>query len=234
MPNINMDSTRIPIKSSTQDHLDVEDIIDDLVVLKNGNVSLVLKTTAVNFQLLSEREQDAKVAIYGALLNSLTFPLQIVIHTEKVDIRGYIDELERQSRTQTSTNLSTQIKIYVEFIKSLVVKNNVLQKSFFVIIPYINPYAAITKESFIEKIRHAVRGTRPPLANVEGILEKAKIDLYPKRDTIVKQLERMGIKSKQLTSMQLKLLYRKFYNEGEPIPYEEAKILGGFGTKKEI
>lgn len=233
MSNTILDSKKVPVRSSTQDHLDIEDIIDNLVVLKNGNVSLVLKTTAINFQLLSEREQDAKISNFAALLNSLTFPLQIVIHTEKVDIRGYLDELEKKSREQTNTNIGTQIKIYIEFIKSLVVRNNVLQKSFFVVIPYINPYAALSKESIIDRIKNALNGTRPPLSNINGIIEKAKIDLYPKKEAVAKQLEKTGIKSQQLTNIQLKLLYRKFYNEGEPIPYEEAKILGGFGTKKQ-
>ena len=232
MPNLNIDSKKIPVKSSTQDHLDIEEIRDDVVVLKNGNVSLVLKTTAINFQLLSESEQDTKIGLFGALLNSINFPLEIVIHTEKVDIRGYLDELEKQARIQTSQNIAIQIKIYIEFVKSLVVRNNVLQKSFFVVIPYINPYGALTKETIVDKVRHAIRGTRPPLANVDQIIEKAKIDLFPKRDAVMRQLERMGIKAKQLNDLQLKLLFRKFYNESEPIPYSEAKVLGGFGTRK--
>ena len=77
-------ATAAKIKASTQEHLDIDDVIEDLVLLKTGWVALVISTTAVNFDLLSEAEQDATIYAYGALLNSLTFPIQILIRTKTI------------------------------------------------------------------------------------------------------------------------------------------------------
>ena len=79
--------------TSTQQHLDIYDIKQGLVLLKNGGARLILSCTAVNFNLLSEIEQDAIIAAYSALLNSLSFPIQVVIRSKKMDI-SYFDKKE--------------------------------------------------------------------------------------------------------------------------------------------
>ena len=82
-----------PSVPSTQEHLEIEDIRDDLVITKSGLVSLVLEVSSINFDLLSEREQEIKILCFTGLLNSLDFQVQIVIKTEKSDITNYIDKL---------------------------------------------------------------------------------------------------------------------------------------------
>jgi hypothetical protein len=93
---------------STQDHLEVEDIIDDLVLLKTGIVSLVLETNAINFELLSEKEQDSRILAFAGLLNSLDFQMQIVIRTERTDVSSYIDRLVAYKQKQISKALHRQ------------------------------------------------------------------------------------------------------------------------------
>ena len=80
------DPAKIAIRASTQQHLDIEDIQDDLIILKDGSCCLVIAATAINFGLLSEREQDATIYAYAGLLNSLTFSIQIVIRSQRKDI----------------------------------------------------------------------------------------------------------------------------------------------------
>ena len=80
------DPLSIPIRASTQDHLDIEDIADDGIILKNGSAAIVLTVTALNFGLLSEKEQDAMIYAYAALLNSLTFSIQIIVRSRSTDI----------------------------------------------------------------------------------------------------------------------------------------------------
>ena len=75
-----------PIRASTQEFLEIEDIKDDLVILKDGSCCLIIKTSAVNFGLLSQEEQDAIIFAYAAFLNSLSFPLQILIFSRKICI----------------------------------------------------------------------------------------------------------------------------------------------------
>ena len=80
------------VKATTQDHLDIEDIRDNMVILKNGSVCAVLQTTAVNFDLLSEIEQDAIIAAFSMLLNSISFPVQVVVRSKRLDITKYIEK----------------------------------------------------------------------------------------------------------------------------------------------
>jgi len=103
-------------KASTQEHLDIENIIDDLVILKTGWVALVLSLTAVNFDLLSEAEQDATIYAYGALLNSLTFPVEVLIRSKKADITSYFASLSEAEHAQPNPDLKRQIQKYLDFM----------------------------------------------------------------------------------------------------------------------
>src|SRR3990167_9436445 len=148
-----MPETKIP--ASTQAHLDIEDIRDDLLVLKNGNVVIVLQTNAVNFDLLSEQEQDAMIFAYSQMLNSLSFPIQILIRSKLMDISSYLQKLREAKHQQTNHALIAQMELYENFIKELIAKNNVLDKRFYVIIPYtelsfssLNPFGQGKKPTF--------------------------------------------------------------------------------------
>ena len=224
MALFNFDPNKVSVKASTQDHLDIFDIVDDLVILKSGQVSMVLTTTAINFQLLSEAEQNAKIESFAALLNSITFPLQIVVHTESKDIRSHLDDLEKQERSQTNPSLRAFIRTYIEFLKTLIVKNNVLEKKFYVILPYLNAYSVVN-ETFPQKVLNTITGKKPYPTDIERLVDKAKIELYPKRDSIIKLFSKIGIKAVQLKSEQLKIMYRRFYNVDEPIPYSTIKLI---------
>src|SRR3989338_1862448 len=111
------------IIASTQAHLDIEDIRDDIVILKNGNAVSVLQTTAVNFDLLSEGEQDAMIFTYAALLNSLTFPIQVIVRSKITDISSYLARLEAQKNKQKNPNLVATITRYKNFVRVLFLKN---------------------------------------------------------------------------------------------------------------
>jgi len=100
-----------PKKISTQQHLDIEDIRDDLVVLKSGRVSLVIETTSLNFDLLDNAEQDARIGAFAAYLNSIRFPIQIVIRTQRTDIVKYLKLLEKYKYKTTSEAIANQVSI---------------------------------------------------------------------------------------------------------------------------
>src|SRR3989339_890084 len=95
------DPAQIPIRSTTQAHLPIEDIRNDIVIMKDGSSALIIEVSAVNFDLLSEREQDAIIYAYGALLNSLTFPVQILIRSQKKDISSYVELLEKEEQKKS-------------------------------------------------------------------------------------------------------------------------------------
>ncbi len=191
---------------STQDHLEIEDIRDDMVLLKDGRVSLVIETGAVNFDLLSEDEQDAKIKTFAGLLNSLNFQMQVVILTERSDLTEYIQKLTVYKEQQISKPLKRQIEIYIQFIKNLTQNREVLDKRFFVVIPEVS--AEVQRTSIVKQIF----GKRIQITNRKALFDKAKINLYPKRDHLLKQFKKMGIEAWQLKNDQLVRLYYSMYD----------------------
>lgn len=206
--NLALSPTKIAIKSTTQEHLDIEDIRDDMVVLKDGSVDLILQTTAVNFGLLSETEQDALIYAYAGLLNSLSFPLQIVIRSRRMDISSYLELLKQAEGRQINENLRFQMKKYREFVEAMIRENNVLDKRFYIVIPFSS--LELGAKSATGSLLKGGRGGLP--YSKDYILQKAKVALYPKRDHLLKQLGRLGLKAKQLTTENLVELFYDIYN----------------------
>lgn len=195
-----------PKSPSTQEHLEIEEIKDDLVILKTGVVSLVMEVSSVNFDLLSEREQDIKIMGFTGLLNSLDFQIQIVIKTEKTDISDYLGKLKVYREKQISNALKRQIDIYMHFITNLAINKEVLAKKIYVVIPEITGEVQRTgaiKQAF---------GKTAKITNLKPILDGAKPRIYPKRDHLIKQFKRIGLIARQLTNDQLIRLYYSMYD----------------------
>lgn len=179
--------------ASTQDHLSIEDIKNDIAILKDGGMALVLETNAVNFGLLSENEQLAIISAFASLINSLSFPIQILIRSKRLDVTNYLQFLETAQKSQTNPLLSRMMNSYRSFIEKTVRENNVLDKQFFIIINVSALELGITK-------------------NVEGHFDKGITILLPRRDHIIRQLWRTGLRATQLNNEQLTRLFYDIYN----------------------
>jgi hypothetical protein len=200
-------SAQTPIRASTQEHLPIETIRDDLIVLKDGSCSLILTTTAINFGLLSEAEQDAIIYAYAGLLNSLSFPIQILIRSQRKDISFYLQLLKKAEVEQKTPLLRDQIRKYRAFVEKIVRENEVLDKKFYIVIPFSSLELGV-KSSLGQSIKTRVTLPFP----VDYILEKAKMSLYPKRDHLIAHFSRLGLKTRQLNGKEvLELLYH-IYN----------------------
>ncbi len=191
---------------STQQHLAIEDIRDDLVILKNGMISLVLEVNALNFDLLSEKEQDIKIMSFAGLLNSLEFPFQIVIRTERTDISTYLDRLRIYREKQISDALKRQIDIYMQFIQNLTANKDILDKTFYVVIPETG--SVVQKTSSVKQFF----GKKEKIINVNSIMDEIKPRLYPKRDNFIKQFKNIGLTAFQLDNDRLIKLYYSMYD----------------------
>lgn len=191
---------------STQEHLEIEDIRDDLVVLKNGMISLVCEVNALNFDLLSEEEQDIKIMHFASLLNSLDFQFQIVVKTERTDLTNYIDKLRVYKEKQISEALKKQIDIYIQFINNLTANKEVLDKKFYIILPEAG--TVIERTSLMKQLF----GKKDRITNIKNILEIVKPKLYPKRDHIIKQFKNIGLNAVQLDNDRLIRLYYAMYD----------------------
>ena len=215
-----MDLTKIAIKGSTQEHLEIADIRNDLVLMKDGSVALVIRVSAVNFGLLSEAEQEAIVYAYAGLLNSLNFAVQIIIRSQKKDISHYVSLLEIEEKKQVNPLLKIQIQKYREFILQTVKENNVLDKKFYIVIPFSSlELGAQSAAGGILKKR-----TGLPLP-ADTIFEKARVALWPKRDHILRQLGRLTLRARQLATSELIDLFYEIYNT--PGVASPSEINGG-------
>ena len=123
-------------KATTQKFIEIENIDEDIVILSGKNASLIIEVNATNFSLLSKEEQDSKIFSYASLLNSLSFPIQIFIRSKKLDVSSYLKLLETQAAQTENQLLSSQIRLYRDFVKELVKVNTVLDKKFYIVISY--------------------------------------------------------------------------------------------------
>lgn len=204
-----MDVSKVAIRGSTQDHLEIADIRDDLVILKDGSVALVIRVSAVNFGLLSESEQEAMIYAYAGLLNSLNFSIQIVVRSQRKDISQYVAKLNTEEKKQTNPLLREQIVKYKEFVVQTVKDNNVLDKKFYIVIPFSSLELGVS--SATGSVLNLKKKRSLPLP-VEKILEKAKLSVLPKRDHILRQVGRLGLRARQMTTSELVELFYDIYN----------------------
>lgn len=215
------------ILATTQEHLDIADIKDNIVVLKNGGAVTVLETTAINFDLLSLQEQDAAIIAFSSLLNSLSFPIQITIRSRKMDISEYLEKVKEAEEKQTSQKIKNQIRAYRSFIQDeLITKEQVLEKSFYVSIPYkMGSFSSTTPFGFIEDLL-GMQTKSKSRVNVDKVLQEAKADLDPKKNFLIKEFTRIGIRAVEMKTPELIKLFYEIYNSETA---QSQKIRGDVG-----
>lgn len=222
-PNIKipyLSTPDVPLISTTQDFVPVADITNDIVIYKDGGAALIMESTSLNFGLLSEKEQEAVIAAYAAMINSFTFSTQIVVLTQKKDISSYLKFLDDQSQKITQPLLSNLMNEYKKFITESVKKKNVLGKRFFIVL-YLSPLELGFAKSLATVVKKG--GTLPFPESY--VIKKAKITLYPRRDHLIRQAGRLGIKLKQLTTPDLINLFYSIYNPEKPAVKKEPEIV---------
>lgn len=178
---------------TTADFLPIQDVKDNVVLLKNGDIALILETSAVNFGLLSANEQLAIISSFAGLLNSLNFSIQIVIRSKRLDITDYLKVLDGAYQRQTNPLLANMMIRYRKFIETTVRENEVLDKQFFVVVSISYYEMGLTKSK-------------------EPDMKAAQTLLLPRRDHIIRQLSRIGLKANQLNTKQIIQLFYDIYN----------------------
>ena len=188
------------IHASTQKFIEVQDIRDDIVLLAGNTACLVIEAQASNFALLSQEEQNARVYSYASLLNSLSFSVQILIRNKRLDISQYVKLLENEIAKTQNEKLKTYMQLYKEFVKELVKVNTVLDKKFYLIIPY----------SPLEK---GPANALPQTKGKDASFESAKTVLHTKADSLHGQLARLNLRAKTLQKDELIKLFYTIYND---------------------
>ena len=204
-----------PIVATAQDFLPIADITDGVVIYKNGGAALIMESTSLNFGLLSEREQAAVIASYAGLLNSFTFPVQIVVRSQKKDISNYMVYLEEAGKKINNPKLQELMTDYRKFIHEAIKKKNVLSKKFYIVILF-TPFELGLSKSIAASFRPGQKSKPLPFPK-SYVVRKAKITLFPKRDHLVRQAGRLSIKLRQLTNEDLINLFYNVYNPEPPV-----------------
>lgn len=197
------------IQSTTQLFLDIHDITNNVLIMKDGTTSVVITVDAMNFGLLAEEEQDGIMYAYAGLLNSLNYPIQIVIKSQTKDVTGYLQLLKDQEEKTTNRTIQRRIQAYREFVANLIYDRNVLDKKFYVVIP------ATSLELGLLAPQSVLPGSAKfDISSVDKnmIIEKALNILEPKRDHLISQFARIGLFSKQLNTQELIQLFYISYN----------------------
>lgn len=201
----------------TQIFLPFSEMHDDTVILKNGGIRAILRTTSLNFNLKSEEEQNALTFGYQSFLNSLEFPIQIVVRSRKMDIDKYVEGLQEKQKLQTNPLLQKQTNEYVDFIGKLVEYADIMEKDFLVVIPFDPPRAqsgGILDTLFSIKFMDLFRGKDMygQVKSQREEFENLKKGLSQRVNTIQAGLENLGLKVHQLTTQELVELFYATYN----------------------
>ncbi len=180
-------------KASTQSFTGLKEIIGNVVVFQKNHACLIVELTATNFSLLSPQEQDAKILAFSALLNSLSFPIQISIRSQKLDISNYLLLLDQEAGKATNAKFADQIKKYRDFVGQMVKVNTILDKKFFIVIPF----------SSLEN----------PRAASQNFNDTAVAALHSKASSLSSLLQRLNLRAKILEGEELVKLFYEIYNE---------------------
>ena len=200
--------------NSTQNTLQLSEVRDGMVIMLDGSFRVVVACKSINFDLMSDREREGVEFSYQNFLNSLNFPIQILIRSQRVDIGPYIDKLVAIRRSQDNMLLGVLMDDYVNFIDALSQEANIMEKSFYIVIPYFPNGDAgnIIEQSkgFFGKIFAQPQNTVTHI-NSETY-QKAKSELKNRTDSVMAGLFQIGIQSVQLDTKSLGELYYNYYN----------------------
>lgn len=198
--------------ASTQIYMKIAEIRDDTIVLKNGGVRAALKVNSINFNLKSDDEQNAIIYSYQNFLNSLEFPIQILVRSKRLDIDNYLDSLADLGEKQTNELLQRQTYEYMDYIQRLVEYADIMEKTFYVIVPF-DPYRS-KKTTLLQRFFQSLNPKDTPVDTKKRRNEFVQLKKnLNQRVTVVKAgLQGVGLQVDQLETKDLIELFYETYN----------------------
>lgn len=193
---------------SSQKYLEISEIKDNVVVMKNGSLRAVLMVSSINFALKSIDEQDGIIYRYQSFLNSLDFSIQIVVNSRRLNIDTYLDVLREEEKKQTNDLLRMQIASYIEYINGLVKMANIVTKTFYVVVPFS---LSESKDGNITTKVSSIANAPQIMAN-RKTFEKYRDQLFQRVDHVVENLSGAGLRMTMLNTQELIELYYNLYN----------------------
>jgi hypothetical protein len=202
--------------NSTQNTLQIAEIRDGVVIMNDGSFRSVVMAKSINFDLMSPTEQEAVEYSYQGLLNSLHFPIQIFIRSRRIDLQPYIEKLEKIRNEHDNMLLAMLMDDYINYIDALSQQTNIMDKSFFVVIPYFphpDVQRAITNGvNFFSGLANLFSKKEQHFSINEADLDAAKTELRNRVQYVLAGLQQSNIKGLPLDTQELIELYYDTYN----------------------
>lgn len=217
--NTKQAATNTPIHkkdpTSTQNSLLFSEMRENMIIMNDGSFRAIVECESINFDLMSSREREGVEFSYQNFLNSLYFPIQVLVRSRRVDIGPYIDRLVSIRRNQDNMLLSVLMDDYINFIDILAQEANIMDKSFYVIVPYYQAGdVAVIKQQARGLFDSFFGGKKDDgVTKIDQIsYEKAKDEIKKRVDSVTSGLFQLGVKSWQLNTQQLGELFYSSYN----------------------
>lgn len=199
--------------TATQLYLQVAEIKDDVLLLKNGGIRGILKITPVNFHLKSEEEQTAIIIGYQGFLNTLNFPIQILVRSRKLNIDNYVRDMEKETKALTNPLLKTQSEDYIQFVSKLVEVADIMEKEFLIVVPY-DKEGGVIQQNFFAKFWKRINpvDTKQDYENRLRNFTDLKTKLESRMSTIQSGLDNSSLKNERVKTKELINLFYQTYN----------------------
>ena len=201
---------------STQNTLQIAEVRDGIVIMNDGSFRAVVVIKSINFDLMSPQEQEAVEYSYQNFLNSLYFPIQVVIRSQKVDLGPYLERLDKIRSEHDNMLLALLMEDYLGYITALAQQTNIMDKNFYIVIPYY-PHVAVQKaltqsKNFVTGVVDLFSKTEQHVVINEADLEKAKSELRNRVQAVLSGLMQASIQGLPLDTQELIELYYDAYN----------------------
>lgn len=202
--------------NSTQNALQIAEIRDGIVIMNDGSFRSVVMVKSINFDLMSPQEREGVEYSYQGFLNSLYFPIQIYLRSARVDLRPYIEKLDKIRTEHENMLLALLMEDYITYIDQLSAQTNIMDKRFYIVIPYF-PVADIQKaitqsKNFFSGLSQLFNNKEQHVVINEGDLVKAKDELRNRVQAVLGGLQQSGIAGLPLDTQELIELYYDAYN----------------------
>lgn len=202
------------VPTSTQATLLISELRDGVVIMKDGSFRAVVACKSINFDLMSDAEREAVEYAYQNFLNSLKFTTQILVRSQRVDIGPYLEQLSEIRRNNDNMLLGVLMDNYINFIDVLAQEANIMDKSFFIVIPY---YTSPDAEKVLQQTKNFfksfTKSKEPEVTRIDrATYDKAMTELNNRVDSVISGLFQLGVHSVRLNTKELAELYYNFNN----------------------
>ena len=198
-------------KPATQDFITIKDIKDNVVIQDNGQMCMILLASSINFDLKSYEEQQAILLQFQQFINTLDFTLQIYVQSRRLNIDPYLELLASMESQQNNDLMRTQLREYIEFIRTFTSEVDIMSKNFFVVVPY-----TASKLSLSKGITDILSPKpKQPAITDEDFFQEQRIQLEQRVAVVSNGLSRIGVRSITLQKDDLVELFYHIYNPGD-------------------